>query len=112
MSTTVKSMDSMMIEAKHRQASLANLTQDEVDAALRQYCAHELTTSDLEDLGFNGLPDIVGHLNRLGLKMPNKPVELETPEVATLRRRGVARLRDSIRAQGITQQVLAGGAKR
>ena len=101
-----------MIEDRPKQASLTDLTQAEVDAALRQYCAYQLTTRDLEDLGFAGLPDIVGHLNRLRLKMPNKPVEMETAEVAALRRRGLAHLKAAIRAQRTTQPVLAGGAKR
>ncbi len=89
-----------MVEVEDKPASLTDLTQAEVDAALRQYCAHELTTSDLEGMGFQGLPDIVGHLNRLGLKMPNKPMELEQPEVAVLRQRGIARLRELIRVYG------------
>jgi hypothetical protein len=106
-----------MVGAEDKRASLTDLTQAEVEEALRRYCAHELTTSDLEDMGFQGLPDIVGHLNRLGLKMPNKPVELESAEVAALRQRGMTSLRESIRASetvgGVrAKQAVAGSAKR
>jgi hypothetical protein len=105
-----------MVGAEDKRASLTDLTQAEVEEALRRYCAPELT-SDLEDMGFQGLPDIVGHLNRLGLKMPNKPVELESAEVAALRQRGMTSLRESIRASetvgGVrAKQAVAGSAKR
>lgn len=82
-----------------KEPSLDDLTPEEIDHAINMYATFKLSTGDLEKLGFSGYGEIIGHLNRLGLKIPVKPIELEPPEWQEMRRRSMADMTQELKEQ-------------